>query len=67
MDGLLRNYDQIEKSATAGMGSVETVQMRLKRRLQEYNAQARKIEQLLGLLERNPDFEKFLDLSRDIF
>ena len=39
---------------------------RLKDRLANHVGQQKKIETLLGLLERNPDFEQLLNLMGDI-
>ena len=46
--------------------SNEAIKERLARRLQEHAAQADKITRLLDLLERNPDFEELLNLTRDV-
>lgn len=44
----------------------ESISVGLKRQLQECVARQQRIEALLALLERNPDIEQFIDLSREI-
>lgn len=44
----------------------ETINDRLKRQLAQHGEQAQKIGRLLTLLERNPDFEELLNLTREV-
>ena len=69
------DYNEIleKQNAAVGTAAVGTLSMRnrevipnLRAQRQELTARIQKIDQLLAILEKNPDFIKMLDLTREL-
>ena len=61
--------DMVEKQNTAGMGmAIRNRELipNLKAQRHELTARIEKIDQLLGILEKNPDFIRMFDLTREL-
>lgn len=68
IDDGLRNIGRMAASeaAMAMVNKRETVKMRLEYQKLHTEARLKNIEHLLELIEKNPDFETLLDLSREL-